>query len=321
MIGLVETQSVAPQDRFEFWLSSTSEVFLDLRMRVPDPSGFFGSLRYQELGSTTLFRLTSAPCRTDRIATDRSGLDSDNVKLMMPLRGRATITQHDRGCALQPGDMSLTDLSAPYRVENSGPAELLMLTVPVGLLHHDARRVRAQAAMRVPADDPTARLVGPFLRGLGEALEHNALPTASRDLTPGLISLLRALYASRIDPASLGEREAPEHLLHRVRTFIDANLGRPDLTPAAVAAAHFISPRLLYKLFEREGSGVSEWIRLRRLEHCRSDLGDRGLLHESVLSIAMRWGFRNQAHFSRLFKAAYGVTPREYRQASTHAVA
>ena len=154
MIGLVETQSVAPQDRFEFWLSSTSEVFLDLRMRVPDPGGFFGSLRYQELGSTTLFRLTSAPCRTDRLATDRSGLDSDNVKLMMPLRGRATITQHDRGCALQPGDMSLTDLSAPYRVENSGPAELLMLTVPVGLLHHDARRVRAQAAMRVPAETP-----------------------------------------------------------------------------------------------------------------------------------------------------------------------
>jgi AraC-like DNA-binding protein len=314
VIGVVETQSVAPQDRFEYWLSSTSEIFLDLRMRTPDPGAFFGSLRFQELGATTLFRLTSAACRTDRLAADRGGVDADGVKLMMPLRGRAMITQRDRACVLQPGDLSLTDLSAPYRVENRGPAQLLMLTLPVGLLHHDVRRVRAQAAMRVPAGDETARLIGPFLRSLGEALGREGLPATSQHLSPGIISLLRALYAARIDPDIVGARQAPEDLLHRIRAFIDANLGLPDLTPSAVASAHDISPRLLYKLFEREGTGVSEWIRARRLERCRRELADTSLRGESVLSIALRAGFQNSAHFSRLFKATYGISPREHRR-------
>jgi len=32
-----------------------------------------------------------------------------------------------------------------------------------------------------------------------------------------------------------------------------------------------------------------------------------------VSSIATRWGLFDPAHFSRLFKSTYGLSPREYR--------
>ncbi|MFJ9520782.1 AraC family transcriptional regulator [Kitasatospora sp. NPDC101801] len=33
--------------------------------------------------------------------------------------------------------------------------------------------------------------------------------------------------------------------------------------------------------------------------------------------VARRWGFVNPAHFSRVFRAAYGVSPREWRALRT----
>jgi AraC-like DNA-binding protein len=59
---------------------------------------------------------------------------------------------------------------------------------------------------------------------------------------------------------------------------------------------------------------VSEWIRDQRVERCRRDLRDPLLRHESILSIATRWGLPNSAHFSRVFRSAYGHSPREERR-------
>jgi len=44
--------------------------------------------------------------------------------------------------------------------------------------------------------------------------------------------------------------------------------------PGTVAAAHYISVRYLYRLFDAQGTTVAAWIRPRRLERCRVDLAD-----------------------------------------------
>jgi methylphosphotriester-DNA--protein-cysteine methyltransferase len=33
--------------------------------------------------------------------------------------------------------------------------------------------------------------------------------------------------------------------------------------------------------------------------------------HQTNIEIAFRWGFNDAAHFSRVFKAQYGVSPRQ----------
>jgi AraC-like DNA-binding protein len=96
--------------------------------------------------------------------------------------------------------------------------------------------------------------------------------------------------------------------------FIEERLTDPSLSADEIAAAHHISTRYLRKLFESQGMTVSGWMRQRRLENCREQLTDPALAHLPVSSVAARWGLLPAARFSRLFKDAYGQTPRDYRR-------
>jgi len=101
----------------------------------------------------------------------------------------------------------------------------------------------------------------------------------------------------------------------RIHAFIEQHLGDCDLAPGPVAAAHYISVRYLYRLFEAQGTTVAAWIRHRRLERCRADLTDPALGSAPVGAVAARWGLPDSAHFNRLFKRTYGLPPAEYRRA------
>ena len=64
---------------------------------------------------------------------------------------------------------------------------------------------------------------------------------------------------------------------------------------------------------ERPGRGS----RAGRLRSEYPDRPDWHLRHETILSIATRWGISSSAHFSRLYRARYGSTPREERRTAT----
>ncbi|WP_327581887.1 helix-turn-helix domain-containing protein [Nonomuraea sp. NBC_00507] len=115
----------------------------------------------------------------------------------------------------------------------------------------------------------------------------------------------------------LTELDAPaaRRRAHRrqIYCYIERHLGDARLSPQSIAAAHHISLRQLYKLFAEEQQPVAEWIRTRRLQHCRRDLADPTLADRPVAAIAARWGFASATHFNRLFKHAYGMPPGQYR--------
>lgn len=68
-----------------------------------------------------------------------------------------------------------------------------------------------------------------------------------------------------------------------------------------------MSVRYLHRLFEGEETTVCRLIQRRRLEECSRELARRGRATPTVAAVAHRWGFTSPAHFSRVFRAAYGV--------------
>ena len=79
--------------------------------------------------------------------------------------------------------------------------------------------------------------------------------------------------------------------------------------------------RYLHRVFEAEGLSVCSYIRAARLSRCRRDLLDSDLTRQSIHEISSRWGLTNPAHFSRVFKEAYGCSPREFRRSAGAAAA
>ena len=78
-----------------------------------------------------------------------------------------------------------------------------------------------------------------------------------------------------------------------------------------------MAPRTLDRLFEHEPLTVTGYIRSCRLEAVRRDLSNPLLAYRSIATIAARWCFVDQAHFTRAFRAHFGTTPSAVRRGAT----
>jgi AraC-like DNA-binding protein len=112
------------------------------------------------------------------------------------------------------------------------------------------------------------------------------------------------------------EARAPGEPLETVigysaRREIERRLGSPSLTIANICRALGVSRSTLHRVFEKEG-GVRNYIREARLEAARQVLMDPNDA-EPIYALAEKFGFSDAAHFSRLFRARYGMTPSNCR--------
>jgi AraC-like DNA-binding protein len=236
--------------------------------------------------------------------------DPERLDFYVMRRGRCRISQDDRSSTIAPGDMASLDSSRPYVMRAMEPFELISFSLPKVMLRANADVACSHTAERIPGDSSLASLMAPFLIGLVDRLDHGEVAEHHDDLSDSVFGLLRTLTT---DGRGGGHALPSTALRPRIKAWIEGHLDDPRLGPESIAAAHFISVRYLHKLFESEGVSVSEWIRHKRLDHCQRDLVNPGLADQTIITIAGRWGLTNGAHFSRLFRATYGCSPREYR--------
>lgn len=311
---LVDTHTVSPHERFDYWSEASCRLFHPLEMRHNGPQPFWGNLAGQPLGQIQVFRLAAASCTAERTHRGIATLDPECLLVAVQARGKCVVTQQGRTATLEQADIASYDSSHPYTVRATTPFELVVFAIPRSVLGLQADRLCKQTAQRISGSDGIGSLAAPFFLDIAERVRSGSICDGDFHLGESVLDLLRALYTGQHEAAGPRRSGVTEPLLVRIKAFIEANLADPDLTPARIAGANSISVRYLYKLFERDQTGVSEWIRQRRLDHCRHDMADPSLSGETIFAIASRWGWASAAHFSRIFHASYGCSPRTYRE-------
>lgn len=310
-----------PADRLEYWRTVLCDGFLPLEA-VPAGDGdrpIEGTLRIGEVGALRVCEVTGSAQVVQRSPALIRRSDPEYLKVAVVVSGRGILAQGDRQALLAPGDFSAYDSSRPFTLAVDDRFRIVVVMCPKAAVRLSPAELAAATAVRIPGTGGLGGLVSSFLTGLTGALDGEPVlgPVADGYLSDAVVDLLAAgLHAAGTDVSAVGRHARPATLLRAVRGYIEANLARPDLTPEQIAAAHHISTRYLYKLFERDGQSVGEWTRDRRLERCRRDLRDPSLADMAISTIAARWGLVNASHFSRVFRATYGLTPSEYRLAT-----
>jgi AraC-like DNA-binding protein len=294
-------------ERFDYWRHVVSDTFVPLEVHCPDATDFRGRLRGCELGSLRFMDVAAERHTARRTAPLIRAAPAGCYKVGLQLRGSSVLIQDGREAMLTPGDFSLYDTDRPYTLAFSDTHRTLVLVFPRDLLGLPSARLATLTATRISGG--TAALVGPFLGQLAGMLD-DVDGRAGVRLAGNVIDLLGTVLAERLDLAPQDTDAAHRAQMLQITAFIEEHLAEPELCPTQIAVAHHISLRQLHKLFHANGTTVAGWVRERRLEHCARDLRDRT---RTVSAIGARWGYPDPAHFSRLFKAAYGVSPRDYR--------
>ncbi|MEU7019277.1 AraC family transcriptional regulator [Streptomyces sp. NPDC046203] len=211
-------------------------------------------------------------------------------------------------------DIAVFHELAPRRYGWSGEGASQALTLDMELLGLPVDTVvRASVRLR---SSPLHDLVLGHLRTLWRDPGTLAADPGAAALAHATTELVRALLVSAARDPDDGEvRSALDDCLAtRIMAYVRRHLTDPDLTPDRIAREHAVSRRQLYTVLGRAGISLEQWVISERLEAaCRLLVSPRhaGL---PVSAVAARCGFTSPSHFTRRFRAAYGVTPREWRR-------
>ncbi|MEU3858677.1 helix-turn-helix domain-containing protein [Streptomyces sp. NPDC028722] len=313
---LYATDAIPLHLRRAYWREALSRTFAELDITVPDGQ-CEGTLRTCRLGHVRVATVDSGPMRVRRTPAPAASGPEEHLVVTLLVRGTARIGQDERTAELGPGDIVICDMARPLRANFTTPFQTKSLVFPRRLPDLGEAGLRRITARPVHPGTPLGTLLLPLLTTLVDTAE--TYPRALGDAQARhVLDLLGVLAADRLGQEPAGTPDAARVLLPRIRSFIDDHLADPDLTPDVIARAHHISVRYLHRLFQAEDVTVSRWIQRRRLQRCRRELGRREAVCHTIAAVAHRWGFTSAAHFSRVFRAAYGMTPAEWRDAAAH---
>ena len=303
-----------PVARLGAWSSILADTHLSFEVRATTrtPARFGGAVTRRAIGDLTLVDCAAGPFlgRRDRTLTDAARVREDVLGFQFVAGGIETVREGTRELALRGGDIVLWDGVQPTEIEVVEPFAKRTMLFPRERVLAVCPRLASIEVLPSLAGSATARLLARYMNAL--ALEQPALDSmAGSAAADAALELLRAA----IEPALPADRGATRAAMRaEITRYVRRNLQNPGLGPASIARAYAMSLRSLFALFEGAEQSPAGLIRRERLARCHEDLGRPN--GGSVTEIAFRWGFSDAAHFSRVFKRAYGVSPREARQRS-----
>ncbi|RAU33385.1 helix-turn-helix domain-containing protein [Pseudomonas sp. RIT411] len=267
-----------------------------------------GRLEYGSLGNLHFCRMSCSAHRFSRELEGTSAPSGLPWLLVLQMTEVSHFEQAGSRNTLAAGEMLLLDCSRPFNVTSPRGCDYLML-----LCHGLDRTLMDTREPRLDTRTGLASMVRNLITG---AYTHYSQLNETSSFSLG--KSIEALLINAMEQQQQATRIARDtHYYRRLRisAFIEDHLAERNLTPKQIAEAVQCSVRTLHRIFESlDGIRLTEYIWQRRLARCAQALRDSSSAERSITEIAYDWGFTSSSHFSTAFKAAYGLSPRRFRE-------
>jgi AraC-like DNA-binding protein len=311
MSSLFTTDKIATTKRFPFWRDMLCGTHASIDCQRLSPRPFSGASESAQVDRVVLTHLHSVD---QKIVWTPGRSSSDDGALLVTLQtlGLGVLIQDGREAKLGPGCISVHESGRPFTWIFPDEFEQLIVRIPRDSLAAKLCETRHLTARVINGTSGIGSLVSGFLHQTFAVL-GSCSPSAAYHLTKISCDLIHT---------ALSEFQGQEHsqacgqaaLLHRAKQVIESNLHDPELNPRTVAGMSRISLRYLQNLFKDENTTPTSWIWERRVKRGADLLSDPLFANTSISEIAFECGFSDYSHFNHRFKAAYSLSPSEYRE-------
>ncbi|MBN9530937.1 MAG: helix-turn-helix domain-containing protein [Alphaproteobacteria bacterium] len=299
---LFSSQAVGPTRQYGWWRDAVNATHLAWDMPARRDATFRGRIRRQRVGAAEVIDCLCDGCDGRRGPAEIARSGDAWYGVLHVLGGRERLVIGADEIELEAGSFAVWDSTRAIRFATPDTLRKLTLMLP----QHMAPGLARLVGRRIDARRGPGALFATHLRALSRQAAGLDVRGQSAVLRPTLDLLELAL-----DPLPGG----PGHgraVMARATAHILRHLADPGLRPEGVAAAVGLSLRQLHRIFADSDWTVERWIWHQRLQRCAQDL--RCDPAARITEIAFRWGFSDAAHFSRVFRAGFGQSPRDYRR-------
>lgn len=301
------THNGTRRERSGVWQEAMDAVRLPMPARECDENFHGDVVGLVSAAGIEFSRLSATPLTiSGRYQNQPAGL-----WLALMLEGSSVFSDHGHRVELSCGDILYGPTGRDSTLELAADFRLLYLRIPGTALNPTLVNPETLRSGILDGQSRLTKVMCGMLRALGEELEA----FDAEDIHPIEVALSEFVVASLATSHTIrcfGDRTRAAHF-ERICRSLDHQLSDADLTLARLTVQHHVSARYLQKLFEDAGTSFTAYLRDQRLDRCREDLINPAYKGLSVSEICFRRGFNDAPHFSRCFRARFGMTPRACR--------
>jgi len=245
---------------------------------------------------------------------------SDDVALAVNLSGPLRVTHGKHELVLGDGEAVLVSAAETYSFTHRPPGDILALRIPRGAIAPLVTGLDDLYCRRIPDGVPALTFLRDYVK-VAEGEQWAASPELQHLFAKHVHELTALAIGATRDAAEQAKgRGLRAARLHAIKQDIAANIDQPDLSVAALAARHGLTPRCVQRLFEMEGATFTEYVVAQRLARAHRMLSDRSRESDKISVIAWDCGFGDISHFNHLFRRRYGLAPSEVRAQAREAL-
>ena len=326
LVGVLSTGSVAESDRLDFWREVVCRTIAGVEATaLVRNRPYSGLIRTQSIPLAHLpnFDLIQVEADAQLVKRTRKLINQSEGAwlLMIQKEGFCEVGQGSRRTRLSPGDIGFLDTSRPYDVRFPRSFKQSILKMPALLFLDVAPGGHDLAGAALSGGQALTAIARENLLSLernATMIEPIFLSAAANCAIDHLSLAMRATLRGEV--RSIAGRLTADNVA-RADAYISDHLRDAKLSVERVARAIGVSAGHLRQLYRAATNlTVAQSIVDRRLANCRKELADPSLAETSITSIAFRWGFSESSSFSRAFRRAFGISPRQYRKINRGAV-